>query len=95
MQLEWLAGQQRQPAYRFEIECMPAGDDSPMLVDTRPMIREMVEELSRGAATPAIASRFHNTLAEIVVEICLPTAGKNRHFEGCSQRRSLHECAVD
>ena len=71
MQLEWIADRQpQQTPYSFEIESDPARDDSPMLIDTRPMIRELVDEVCRSTAPPTIAGRFHVTLAEIIVEIC-------------------------
>lgn len=47
-------------AYPFEIE---AGE-----IDTRPIIRAVVADVRAKAAVPIIASKFHNTISEIVVE---------------------------
>lgn len=43
---------------------------APVLVDTRPLIRGVVDDLRRGMAREIIARRFHSTLVEIIVEMC-------------------------
>ena len=39
-------------------------------VDFRPAIERIVAEVRAGAPAPAIAARFHNTVAEAIVEVC-------------------------
>lgn len=38
-------------------------------IGTRPLIRELVEDLQRGAETAAVARRFHATLCDIIVAV--------------------------
>lgn len=51
--------------YAFEV----AGT-APVIVDTRPLIRGVVNDLRLGTAREIIARRFHSTLIEIIVEMC-------------------------
>lgn len=51
--------------YAFEL----AGT-APVIVDTRLLIREVVDDLRSGTAREIIARRFHATLIEIIVEMC-------------------------
>lgn len=66
IQLEQLAarGTQRQP-YPFS---MSSG--SPQIVDTRPLIRHVVEDLERGVDASDVALRFHATVAHMVATGC-------------------------
>jgi hydrogenase maturation factor HypF (carbamoyltransferase family) len=43
---------------------------SPLVVDTRPLIRALVDELLHNHPASAIAHRFHLTLACIIADIC-------------------------
>ena len=51
--------------YGFEI-----GPGEPIVLDFRPMIAEIVQDLSHGIGAGEIAACFHHTLAAAVVEIC-------------------------
>ncbi|HEY7095224.1 MAG TPA: carbamoyltransferase HypF [Terriglobales bacterium] len=51
--------------YEFEIE-----DAYPAQIDVRPVIQEIVDDLSRRRSAGYIAARFHNTLLRIIVEVC-------------------------
>jgi len=51
--------------YGFEVE-----GSHPAQIDVRPMIQEIVNDLSRSRSAGYIAARFHNTLARIIVEVC-------------------------
>jgi hydrogenase maturation protein HypF len=53
-------------AYEFAI----AGT-RPAQVDMRPTVRQIVEERQGGVPVSAIAARFHNTLVEVVGEVCV------------------------
>ncbi len=42
----------------------------PRAIDTRPAIREIVEELQRGTPLGVISARFHNTVADLIACTC-------------------------
>lgn len=70
MELEWLASEvPADGVYPFDVA---SGEtpDAPLVVDTRPLIRELEEDRSRGIDRRRIARRFHSTLAEIIIEVC-------------------------
>jgi hydrogenase maturation protein HypF len=69
VELEWLATDTPpdQP-YPFEIHSPRA--EAPRVIDTRPLIRAVSEDLAAGARTARIARRFHSTMAEIVASVC-------------------------
>ena len=52
--------------YPFEIE-----DGEPTQIDVRPMIRNIVEDLSCSRTAGYVAGRFHNTVARIILEVSL------------------------
>ncbi len=51
--------------YPFDIE-----STEPAIVDTRPMICAIVQDLRQHRRAGVIAARFHNTIAEILAEVC-------------------------
>ena len=56
---------------------VPVMDDR---VEVGPLVRAVTEDLLRGVAVPIIAARFHNALADVVVEVC----GRLREATGLS-----------
>jgi hydrogenase maturation protein HypF len=52
--------------YAFGIDSGTDGDT----VDFRPAVERIVADLRAGTPAPAIAARFHNTVAEAIVEVC-------------------------
>jgi len=62
IELENIAAEQVVDAYPFGLD----GDT----VDFRPAIERIVAEVRAGAPAPEIASRFHNTVADAVTEVC-------------------------
>jgi hydrogenase maturation protein HypF len=52
-------------SYTFEVD-----GGEPAQIDMRPAIREILRDLSGGESRAVIASRFHNTLAAIIGEVC-------------------------
>ncbi len=52
-------------AYPFEVE-----EGDPAQVDLRPTIRAIVRDLRRSQLTGVIASRFHNTMAAVIADVC-------------------------
>ena len=69
IELEWLATDT--PAcgvYPFEIK--PATGAAPRLVDVRPLIAAVAQDVARRAEAATIARRFHTTMVEIIVAMC-------------------------
>ncbi len=66
IELEMIASSDGDEAYPFEIE-----DGGCSQVDVRPMIEEIVWDLSQAKTASSIAARFHNTMAAVIVEGCL------------------------
>jgi hydrogenase maturation protein HypF len=69
MQLEWLAtGEAPAGSYPFEID-VPGGE-SPLVVDTRPMICAIAGDVATNVAPARIARRFHTTMVEVIGVVC-------------------------
>jgi hydrogenase maturation protein HypF len=69
MELEWRAtGVDPDGVYPFEVN-VPGGD-APLVVDTRPTIREVASDARRSVEASRIARRFHSTLAELIADVC-------------------------
>ena len=51
--------------YPFKIESGPS-----LIIDTRPLIAEVADDVRRGQAAAAIARRFHSTLVELIARVC-------------------------
>jgi hydrogenase maturation protein HypF len=66
-----------------------------MVVDWQQMILAIVKDVQRGQALGNISTKFHNTLAEIIVEIAR-TVGEQKIVltGGCFQNKYLTERAV-
>jgi len=77
-------------AYSFEIK-----STAPSVVDWRPMIAEMVEDVRRGLSVGVISAKFHNALVEIIVTVARHV-GQTRVVltGGCFQNRYLTERSV-
>lgn len=73
MQLEWLAtGVEPAGAYPFEL--LLATEDSSAeattIVDTRPLICGVAQDVRRATESRVIARRFHSTVVKIIVDVC-------------------------
>ncbi len=67
MQLEWLAAEAAQgDPYPMAIE----RQDGALILDTRPLIRAVVQDVRAGSSAPLIARRFHGGLADGIASIC-------------------------
>jgi hydrogenase maturation protein HypF len=66
IELEAAAGE-ADGAYAFEI----AESENGLSILLAPMIRGIVEDLSSGTAVSALSARFHNTIADIILDVCL------------------------
>jgi hydrogenase maturation protein HypF len=70
MELEWLAMQAAPAgAYPFALVREDNAGQS-LVVDTRPLIRAVAEDVARGTSPAEIARRFHTTVAEFIVAVC-------------------------
>jgi hydrogenase maturation protein HypF len=72
MELEWLAtNHPLNGSYPFElIETGEPLKDSPIVIDTRRLIREVTRDVHRGVEPAAIARRFHSTIVDMIVRVC-------------------------
>jgi hydrogenase maturation protein HypF len=91
MELEFAIEHGIHNAYQFDVE-----NAQPLVVDWRPMIGQVVEDLSAHEPTGRIAARFHNTLAQIVLAVALRVKQQKVVLTGgCFQNRYLTERCVD
>jgi len=76
--------------YAFELS-----NGVPQIIDWAPMIGEILVDLRKGISQGAIAAKFHNTLAEIIVEVARQVVTPKVVLTGgCFQNRYLLEQAV-
>jgi hydrogenase maturation protein HypF len=65
VELEWLAsGVAPDGAYPFDL------GGSPLVVDTRPIIRAVVADVARGGGAALVARRFHSTMVDMIAAVC-------------------------
>ncbi len=77
LELENLAGKTKQPAYPFSLE----EKSETLVIDWRPLIENVVEELSCQVCRQDIAQRFHETVCQIILSTCW----KLREKTGCQK----------
>lgn len=65
IELEMIAAAGCDDTYDFDIDSGKTAQ-----IDMRPMIRELVSDIREGVNNAVIASRFHNTMAAVVSEMC-------------------------
>ncbi len=67
-----------------------------LIIDWRPMILQILDDLRRGTLLSSISARFHNTLADIVFEVAKRTGVEKVLLTGgCFQSRYLTERCVN
>ncbi|NOR90182.1 MAG: carbamoyltransferase HypF [Anaerolineales bacterium] len=69
IELESQADREETGSFQFGIR-----DD---LLDPAPVIRSIVSDLSDGVSVPVISARFHNGVAQVVLEVC--TGAREKH----------------
>lgn len=70
-------------------------DSIPILIDWRPMVKAIVEDLRAGVMVPVIAAKFHNTLTEIIVEMAQRSGLSQVVLAGgCFQNTRLSEQTI-
>jgi hydrogenase maturation protein HypF len=65
IELEMIAQAHLEQRYPFRVD-----DGDPAQVDLRPMVENIVEDLSRSKPAGYVAACFHNTIAGAIVEVC-------------------------
>ena len=71
IELEWLAAPvSPDGSYPFGLEPAKSGDDWAIVVDPRPLIRAVCEDVAAGTHPARIARRFHSSLVEIIGAVC-------------------------
>ena len=78
IELETIAERGNTARYPFEIERGPLWQ-----IDFRPMIARIAREAAEGAPRPAISAKFHNTLADAIVETCRRIRSETRLARVC------------
>lgn len=68
IELEWQAMRATDRAYAWEVAKASAA--ASWIIDTRPMIREVAQDVARGVASTVIARRFHSTVVEWIADVC-------------------------
>jgi hydrogenase maturation protein HypF len=69
MALEALATTARDDGARFAFD-LHEGEDGAIVLDARPLVRDVARDAARGVATATIARRFHESFADAVVAVC-------------------------
>jgi len=90
MELESLIESGVTAVYPFELN-----NGVPQIIDWAPMIGEILVDLQKGISQGTIAAKFHNTLAEIIIEVARQVVTPKVVLTGgCFQNRYLLEQAV-
>lgn len=70
IELEWLAmGCEDDGLYPFEISAL-GGKDSPLVIDTRPLICTLTQDRNAEKDAAVISRRFHSTVVQLVANVC-------------------------
>jgi hydrogenase maturation protein HypF len=90
MELESVMGSEVSEAYPFGLS-----NAVPQIIDWAPMISEILIDLRRAISPSIISAKFHNTLADIIVEVARQVVTPKIVLTGgCFQNRYLLEQAV-
>jgi hydrogenase maturation protein HypF len=94
MELEWQANGRSGAPYPFL--CRPASQDGgPMTVDWGPMIVALLADVRTGTPKAEMATRFHSTLAAMIVAVAEICARERVVLSGgCFQNKVLTEAVI-
>ena len=98
MELEFAADKasthERYP-FSFSVGRNEGDHDPALVIDWEPMIRAVLSDIAAGSLRSTIAAKFHNTLAELIVETAA-RVGEERVVltGGCFQNRYLSERVI-
>nr|MBN2276446.1 carbamoyltransferase HypF [candidate division Zixibacteria bacterium] len=93
MMLEYITAEVTESGvYPFEV----SGSEEPYIIDWRPSLVSLLNDLAKAVPRPVIAARFHNTLAGMIVDVA-KLCGENNIIltGGCFQNKYLLEKTVD
>lgn len=91
MELEFKIDPEVSESYPFTIR-----EGVPHVIDWQPMMLELLHDVFRGTDVHSISTRFHNTLAEIIVAMALEIGEQTIVLTGgCFQNRYLTERTVE
>ncbi len=95
MELEFAAASHRtDDSYEVPLVQHPETPDL-WLFDWEPMVRQLLEERSRGMVAGLCAAKFHNTLVELIVSVCNKIGQRTVALSGgCFQNQYLLERSV-
>jgi hydrogenase maturation protein HypF len=90
MEMEFAIERGVEGAYSFEVR-----EGAPLVVDWQPMVLEIMRDVQLGKKAGIVAAKFHNTLAEVIVDIA-KRIGQSRIAlsGGCFQNKHLTERTV-
>jgi len=93
MELEFAIGKNKcEESYPFEIK--PGGGIN--IVDWEQIVRSIINDIKDNVAVGLISIRFHNTMAEIMVEMARKAGVERVALSGgCFQNKYLTECAIE
>ena len=87
IELEACAQPGVEASYPFEISTA-----SPWQIDVRPMMEQIVRDVVAAKPIGWISAAFHNTVAAIVVEVCLRLRSEEQHRPRVPERRHVSKC---
>lgn len=79
IELEMAAGGGKAGSYLYDLN--DAGNTTLIMIE--PVIRGVVSDIINGKSVAAISSKFHNTIADIILNICLIIRKRNRLDRVC------------
>ncbi|MBN1564079.1 MAG: carbamoyltransferase HypF [Anaerolineae bacterium] len=72
IQLEAQVDESESGSYIFDL-LEPNNPQTPWLIDPAPVLRSVRDDLRGGVAVPVIAARFHNSVADMIRDMCIIT----------------------
>lgn len=95
MELEMVAKEKTEDHYDYLIERV----NGEFIIDPIPTIVEIVNEVKKGIQKSVISAKFHNTIAKIILNMCLLIKGETKLTKvalsgGCFQNKYLTEKTI-
>lgn len=93
IELEQIADEREGGIYNYDIGTR---DQGPGTIDFGPMIEEIVSDLSHGTPNSTISTRFHNTVMDALVKVCLDIKTRVSNLESrvCCSGGSLQNAIL-
>jgi hydrogenase maturation protein HypF len=79
IELEALVDPQETGAYPFDYKRSQSGGTAARVVDPAPLLEAALADWRRGVSQSVIAARFHNGIAQMVLEVCLSIQSQTGH----------------